>query len=136
MVNDTDARNELASRLIRKAEEDMLLLEKIVDDEDISSEIVGFHAQQAIEKLLKALLISKIIPFRRTHDLGELTDLCSEHGIKVPDELYDVDELTPFAVEYRYDIFTPASSEKFSRRGALERVKTMHRWVLSQVDIA
>lgn len=62
MVNDTDARDELASRSIRKAEEDMLLLEKIVDDEDISSEIVGFHAQQAIEKLLKALLISKIIP--------------------------------------------------------------------------
>lgn len=136
MVNDTDARDELASRSIRKAEEDMLLLEKIVGDEEISSEIVGFHAQQAIEKLLKALLISKIIPFRRIHDLGESTDLCSEHGIEVPDELYDVDELTPFAVEYRYDIFTLASSEKFSRRGALERVMTMHRWVLSQVDIA
>jgi len=136
MVNDTNARDELASRSIRKAEEDMLLLEKIVDDEDISSEIVGFHAQQAIEKLLKALLISKIISFRRTHDLGELTDICSEHGIEVPDELYDVDELTPFAVEYRYDIFTLPSSEKFSRRGALERVKTMHRWILSQVDIA
>ncbi len=44
MVNDTNARDELASRSIRKAEEDMLLLEKIVDDEDISSEIVGFHA--------------------------------------------------------------------------------------------
>lgn len=44
MVNDTDARDELASRSIRKAEEDMLLLEKIVDDGDISSEIVGFHA--------------------------------------------------------------------------------------------
>lgn len=136
MVNDTIARDELASRSIRKAEEDMLLLEKIVDDEDISSEIVGFHAQQAIEKLLKALLISKIIPFRRTHDLGELIDLCSEHGIEVPDELNDVDELTPFAVEYRYDIFTLSNSEKFSRRDALECVKTMHRWVLSQVEIA
>jgi hypothetical protein len=50
--------------------------------------------------------------------------------------LYDVDELTPFAVEYRYDIFTPASNEMFSRRGALESVKIMHRWILSQVEIS
>ena len=133
MVSDADARNELVSMSIRKAQDDIVLLDKIVDDENISSEIVGFHAQQAIEKLLKALLISKIIPFRRTHDLGELTDLFSEHAIEVPDELYDLDDLTPFAVEYRYDVFTPPNKEAFSRTEALERVKAVHSWVLSQI---
>jgi len=131
----SDARYELVLMSIRKAEDDIVLLEKITYDEEISSEIVGFHPQQAIKKLLKALLIAKIIPFRRTHDLGELTDLCSEHGIEVPDELYDIDDLTPFAVEYRYDVFTPPNKEVFSRQGALERVKTVHSWVLSQVNI-
>jgi len=111
----------------------MVLLEKIVDDEDISSEIFGFHSQQAIEKLLKALLMFKIIPFRHTHDLGELIDLCSEHEIEVPDELYNIDDLTPFAVEYRYDVFTPSNKEVFSRHGALERVKEVHRWVQFQI---
>ena len=133
MVSDADARNELIYTLIRKAEEDMVLLEKIVDDEDISSEIFGFHSQQAIEKLLKALLMFKIIPFRHTHDLGELIDLCSEHEIEVPDELYNIDDLTPFAVEYRYDVFTPSNKEVFSRHGALERVKEVHRWVQFQI---
>ncbi|MCD4844418.1 MAG: HEPN domain-containing protein [Methanosarcinales archaeon] len=132
-MSDTDARNELICTLIRKAEEDMVLLEKIVDDEDISSEIFGFHSQQAIEKLLKALLMFKIIPFRHTHDLGELIDLCSEHEIEVPDELYNIDDLTPFAVEYRYDVFTPSNKEVFSRHGALERVKEVHRWVQFQI---
>lgn len=132
-MSDDDARNELVSMSIRKAEEDIVLLDKVVDDEDISSEIVGFHAQQAIEKLLKALLIAKVIPFRRTHDLGELIDLCSEHGIEVPDELYDIDDLTPFAVEYRYDVFTSPNKELFSRSEALERVKAVHSWVLSQI---
>lgn len=134
MVSDGDARNELVSMSIRKAEEDIVLLDKVVDDEDISSEIIGFHAQQAIEKLLKALLIAKIIPFRRTHDLGELIDLCSEHGIDVPDELYDIDDLTPFAVEYRYDVFTPPNKELFSRSKALEHVKAVHSWVLSKIN--
>jgi HEPN domain-containing protein len=133
IVSDADARNELIYTLIRKAEEDMVLLEKIVDDEDISSEIFGFHSQQAIEKLLKALLMFKIIPFRHTHDLGELIDLCSEHEIEVPDELYNIDDLTPFAVEYRYDVFTPSNKEVFSRHGALERVKEVHRWVQFQI---
>ena len=132
-MSDADARNELIYTLIRKAEEDMVLLEKIVDDEDISSEIFGFHSQQAIEKLLKALLMFKIIPFRHTHDLGELIDLCSEHEIEVPDELYNIDDLTPFAVEYRYDVFTPSNKEVFSRHGALERVKEVHRWVQFQI---
>ena len=54
----SDARYELVLMSIRKAEDDIVLLEKITDDEEISSEIVGFHAQQAIEKLLKALLIA------------------------------------------------------------------------------
>ena len=42
-MSDGDARNELVSMSIRKAEEDIVLLDKVVDDEDISSEIVGFH---------------------------------------------------------------------------------------------
>lgn len=136
MVNDADARNELVLLSIQKAEEDMILLEKIVGDDDISPEIVGFHAQQAIEKLLKALLISKIIPFRRTHNLGELLDVFSENGIEVPDTLYDIDDLTPFAVEYRYDALIPTNNEVFSRKGALESVKAVHKWILFQINSA
>ena len=38
----------------------------------ISDEIVGFHAQQAVEKWLKAVLGSRGIEFEYTHDLRRL----------------------------------------------------------------
>ena len=41
-----------------------------------------FHAQQCIEKYLKALLQSREAAFRKTHDLSLLLDAC--HG-RVPD---------------------------------------------------
>ncbi|PKL59275.1 MAG: hypothetical protein CVV33_08675 [Methanomicrobiales archaeon HGW-Methanomicrobiales-4] len=37
--------------------------------EDIKSHIICFHAQQAIEKALKAVIMIKNRPMRRTHDL-------------------------------------------------------------------
>ncbi len=40
--------------LLRKALQDQAILEILVDDYTISNDAVGFHAQQAAEKLLKA----------------------------------------------------------------------------------
>ena len=40
-----------------------------------------FHAQQAVEKLLKAWLTPAEQPILRTHDVEELADLCTAHGL-------------------------------------------------------
>lgn len=37
-----------------------------------------FHAQQAVEKSLKALLVWYDVPFRKTHDLAELGQRCTD----------------------------------------------------------
>lgn len=37
----------------------------------LSCEGASFHAQQSVEKALKALLTRRQVEFRRTHDLGE-----------------------------------------------------------------
>lgn len=66
---------ERAKLLLAKAKDDETLLEEIISNEKIRDEIIGFHAQQASEKLLKALLMAKNIPYRKTHDLRELIDL-------------------------------------------------------------
>ena len=47
---------ERAKLLLSKAHDDEILIEEIVVNEKITDEIIGFHAQQAAEKLLKALL--------------------------------------------------------------------------------
>jgi HEPN domain-containing protein len=43
--------HDLAARFARKARSDEIALEKLADDPD---DLIGFHAQQALEKLLKA----------------------------------------------------------------------------------
>ena len=53
----------------------------------MSDEIVGFHCQQAAEKLLKAALSDLSVRFRKTHDLGALLSLLAEAGQRLPAEL-------------------------------------------------
>jgi HEPN domain-containing protein len=40
--------------LLRKSRQDELVLERLLGDSDIDDDTLGFHAQQAAEKLLKA----------------------------------------------------------------------------------
>jgi len=47
---------EEALLLLRKAQEDADAVKKLLPDTDIADSVVGFHAQQAAEKALKAVL--------------------------------------------------------------------------------
>jgi len=53
-------------------------------DRNVADETIGFHAQQAVEKCLKAVLILHEIEFRKTHNLDELVDLLKEHTLPQP----------------------------------------------------
>jgi HEPN domain-containing protein len=63
---------------------------------------VCFHAEQCIEKYLKARLIAADLDFPRTHDLTRLLDLVLP--LEPLWEVYrsDLNLLASFAVEYRY----------------------------------
>ena len=63
---------------------------------------VAFHAQQAAEKALKAVLVHASVDFPRTHDLQALLVLIGDAGMAVPPELEGVSALTRFAAETRY----------------------------------
>jgi HEPN domain-containing protein len=56
-----------AQLMLRKAAEDRMAIAF-----DLPDSIFGFHAQQAIEKLLKALIASRGDAYPRTHDLRQL----------------------------------------------------------------
>jgi HEPN domain-containing protein len=115
--------------LLAKAKDDETLLEEIISNEKIRDEIIGFHAQQAAEKLLKALLMAKNIPYRRTHDLRELIDLTRDNGIEFPESLMEIRTLSPFAVEFRYDYIPMEEEEEFNRQKALEMIQKLRKWV-------
>ena len=93
---------DLARQLLELAAADELAARTLSDAAGISDAIVGFHAQQSVEKALKAVLASHEIEFPFTHDLDGLMELCKTNGIDMPSELDGVDRLTPYGVQWRY----------------------------------
>ncbi len=119
--------HEQALLFLKKAAEDEALLDAVLTVETVADATFGFHCQQAAEKLLKALLSELCIRFQRTHDLQELMNLLEVAGHKLPEDLCRVDELTPFAVEFRYDDLTFA--ESFDRAATRDLVRQLHHYV-------
>jgi len=60
-----------------------------------------FHAQQAVEKSLKAILVGRSIDFPQTHSIQRLIDLLPS-DIARPSNLFLSARLTEYAVTARY----------------------------------
>lgn len=92
-----------AAVLLARAADDEAATQALLDVESVTDAVVGFHAQQAVEKAIKAVLIASGVVYRLTHDLAYLMELCEDAGVPVPDELAEADRLSAFAVRLRYD---------------------------------
>ena len=90
---------------LNHARSDLNMAEIAKDREDILPEQVCFHAQQAVEKALKAVLLFQKKDFPLTHDLEELADILKTSDIALPPEIDEIGSLTPYAVETRYPGF-------------------------------
>jgi HEPN domain-containing protein len=82
-----------------------LRLARLAIGQGVLPEQICFHAQQAVEKALKAILLARKVEFPFTHDLEELLSIFAGAGIAVPAELQEAGALTPYAVETRYPGF-------------------------------
>lgn len=123
--------HEQALLFLRKAAEDEALIDEVLTSERVSDATIGFHFQQAAEKLLKALLCEVGVNFRRTHDLKELCDLLAEAGSPLPADLLQVESLTPYAVTFRYAddiVFMP-----LDRTATRELLRKLRHHVASKV---
>jgi len=89
---------------ILKAKQDISLVHEVMGNNNVAPEIMLFHIQQCVEKLIKALFSFHSIRFSKTHDLDELVELALEHGIALPPFMDTLTELSPYAVEGRYAI--------------------------------
>jgi HEPN domain-containing protein len=92
-----------AKRLLRIAGRDYQTFTILRNHPEAELAPTCFHAQQAVETALKAVLTIKHIDFRRTHDLEELANLLADVGIALPFAPREFRRLNPFAVEFRYD---------------------------------
>ncbi|WP_338826427.1 HEPN domain-containing protein [Neomoorella thermoacetica] len=63
---------------------------------------ICFHAQQFVEKYMKAVLQESDIPFPKTHDLLLLLNLCSNLVPTLEEYRSEMAKLCVFAVNFRY----------------------------------
>ncbi len=125
---------EQAETLLRKAAADEALVDKILDDPAIADELVGYHCQQAVEKLLKARLVELGVNYPKTHNLQALVELLEAQGKHLPAELADVDLLTPYATIYRYE--EPFRVAPFDRKIAREFIQRLRAWLEQELKKA
>ena len=97
--------------LLRKASHDLIAADATLATER-ALDVVCFHAQQAVEKSLKAVLALHDIGYPWRHDLGELLGLVRPILPQIAPYEDDILSLAPFAVGARYDAeFDPAVAE-------------------------
>lgn len=91
-----------ARELLHKADNDLIAARAILATGE-ALDTVCFHAQQAVEKSIKAVLALHDIPYPRRHDLAELMNLVKPIAAELLPYEHDITSMTPFAVDLRYD---------------------------------
>jgi HEPN domain-containing protein len=109
----------------QRAEEDWLLARSALRRKVPLVYGTTFHAQQCVEKYLKALLLSCRQAFPRTHDLIALHDLCIRNRIGVPVDPDKLERLAAYAVQVRYPGEDPTLDEA---REAVQIAQAVRRW--------
>lgn len=109
---------------LRRAESDLILARE-ARTLDVLLEDLCFHAQQSVEKALKAILISHSIPASRTHNIRTLIDTIPKK-LAIPDRVQEASILSDYAVMARY----PGDVEPVEEKEYLEAVE-LAEFVLS-----
>jgi len=95
--------NGIVKEWIARGEEDYsVMAREMRARKSPSYNAVCFHAQQCVEKLMKALLIDKNVMPPRTHDLLVLNELLTENGLKLEVTREQLRILSFGAVIFRY----------------------------------
>jgi len=109
-----------------------LALAKVEKPDDCLWEDLCFHAQQAAEKAIKAVLVGHNIPFRFVHDINELLSDLQRAGVTIPAEFENAGTLNEYAVMTRY----PGPYEIVSESDYLHAVgqaEAIVRWAIREV---
>jgi HEPN domain-containing protein len=116
---------------IRTAEDDLLTIESVMAGSRVPWSIVCYHAQQAGEKLLEALLVYHGRTPQRTHDLGALLTSCREIDADVKVSAEDCDLLSDYAVSARYPEDMPPTEDE--ARTAVAAARRIHAAILARL---
>lgn len=117
MKDDTSYR-----KMFEIAKRDLKALIGMKDQKEFfSDEMFGFHSQQAIEKAVKAWLITITGHHHKIHDLQELFNLLEDQHQSIPKQFYSLINFTEFAVTFRYETLESFEDE-LNRDDIIKRI--------------
>jgi HEPN domain-containing protein len=122
----------LARVIASNAERDAVAVEKMAPAPELADEVVGLHAQQAAEKYLKAVLAHRGITYRRVHSITYLLGLLEDHDVPAPPRAAELETLTPWAPQARYDHETEDAT--LDREAAVELVGAVREWAGAELS--
>jgi HEPN domain-containing protein len=109
-----------------------LALAKAIKPAETLWEDLCFNVQQAAEKAVKAVLISRGVEYPKTHDLRDLLSLADPTGQTLGPQIWNAADLNDYAVSARYPgAFEPVTEEEYRR--ALETAEAVVRWAAAVV---
>lgn len=108
---------------IRIAEKDFSRVEKLLEIED--PEAAGFFLQQAVEKYLKAFLLSRGWRHKRTHDLEPLLNEMLMFDSTVEEYRAVCQKISGFYFIERYPLYGQVELTQDDVKGCLPQVKSL-----------
>jgi HEPN domain-containing protein len=119
-----DPKATLVRAWMAKARSDLGTARKLASGPDAYLDTAIYHCQQAAEKAIKALLVQNDLRFEKTHDLEVLIARATPVAPELSKLLDQADQLTPYAVAYRYpgEQLVPSAEEFASALTAAEEV--------------
>ncbi|MFQ5705484.1 MAG: HEPN domain-containing protein [Gemmatimonadales bacterium] len=120
-----EVKREFVRQWLRKGLADLTAARHLLSGGAELSYGAAFHAQQAAEKLLKAVLVWHQVEFPKTHDIGRLVELVYSADPPLADRTREAAALTPYGVEARYpgDLCEPTLGEARLAMTLAERVR-------------
>jgi HEPN domain-containing protein len=119
---------ESADILFTKAGEDAQMLRTLLESSGAPAWGLGFHAQQSVEKAIKAVLGWHGIVFPYTHDLERLLILLQKHGLPLPPDAAGIPRLSPFGTFSRYGTILGKDEDLPERSWLLAAVQRTLDW--------
>jgi len=104
----------LVKNWIKRAESDLKTANDEINTQDPATDTICFHAQQCVEKYLKAYLVFHQKYFRKIHNIAKLVELCKEIDQDFEEVFrFGASNLTDYAVEVRYgeEFYFPSIEE-------------------------
>ncbi len=112
---------------IAKAEKDYLVATRELKAEPLAAEAVCFHAQQCIEKYMKAILQENEVEFEKIHDLDVLLGQCTDFIPELKNFRDDLIKLSTYAVDVRYPGSDVSEEEAKECAEIMEKIRNIIR---------